>query len=362
VETVNPVFWRDRKVLITGHTGFKGAWLSIWLQSAGARVAGYSLDPPTSPNLFELANVGQGMESVIGDIRDVERLAGVLKRFQPEIVIHMAAQALVRRGYRHPVATFDVNVVGTACLLEAIRQTDGVKVGILVTSDKCYQAAENSGAFKETDALGGSDPYSSSKACAELVIAAYRSSYFNRSGGQSALLASVRAGNVIGGGDWAEERLVPDVVRAIAAGRAVAIRHPHAIRPWQHVLEPLGGYLLLAEKLFQDGSVFEGAWNFGPPEEDSKPVDAVVQRIVKLWGEGADWLLDGGQHPQETKVLKLDCRKAQQHLGWKPRWQLEQALEATVTWYKGHLQGQNVRDLALQQLDSYQSLAMEAAR
>ena len=359
---MNPVFWRGRKVLITGHTGFKGAWLSIWLQSVGALVAGYSLDPPTSPNLFDLANVGQGMESVIGDIRDVERLAGMMKRFQPEIVIHMAAQALVRKGYRHPVATFDVNVVGTACFLEAIRQTEGVKVGILVTSDKCYQAAENFGAFKETDPLGGNDPYSSSKACAELVIAAYRCSYFNRPGGQRSLLASVRAGNVIGGGDWAEERLVPDVVRAIAAGRAASIRNPHAIRPWQHVLEPLGGYLLLAEKLFQEGSAFEGAWNFGPLEGDSKPVEAVVQRIMELWGDGTGWILDGSQHPLETKVLRLDCRKAQERLAWKPRWQLEQALEATVTWYKGQMQGQNVRDLALGQLDSYQSLAMEETR
>lgn len=359
---MNPAFWRGKKVLITGHTGFKGAWLSLWLQSAGVRVAGYSLDPPTSPNLFELAQVGQGMESVTGDIRDIERLAGTMRRFRPEIVIHMAAQALVRRGYRHPLATFDVNVVGTACFLEAVRQTEGVKVGIVVTSDKCYQIAESSAAFKETDALGGNDPYSSSKACAELVIAAYRSSYFNRPGGQSPLLASVRAGNVIGGGDWAKDRLVPDVVRAITAGRAVAIRNPHAIRPWQHVLEPLGGYLLLAERLFQEGSAFAGAWNFGPLEEDAKPVEAVVQRIVELWGDGAGWVLDGNQHPQETKVLRLDCKKAQQRLGWKPRWRLEQALATTVTWYKGHLQGQNVREIALEQLDSYQSLAMEATR
>lgn len=353
-------FWRDKRVLVTGHTGFKGAWLSLWLQGLGARVVGYALEPPTSPNLFEQAGVGQGMQSVCGDIRDARHLAKTMDGCKPEIVFHLAAQALVRQGYQEPVATFDVNVVGTACFLEAVRQTAGIKAGIVVTSDKCYQTSESSAAFKETDALGGDDPYSSSKACAELVIAAYRSSYSNRPGEHGPQLASVRAGNVIGGGDWAQDRLVPDLVRAIKAGRAVAIRNPHAIRPWQHVLEPLAGYLLLAERLFRHGTEFVGAWNFGPLDEDNKPVEAVVQRIVKLWGDGAGWVLDGDQHPHEAEVLRLDCRKARERLGWRPRWRLEQALKATVAWYKAYLQGENVRDLTIEQLGSYQRLAMRA--
>jgi CDP-glucose 4,6-dehydratase len=302
------------------------------------------------------------MQSVIGDIRDVKHLMRTIDAHRPEIVFHMAAQALVRPGYQDPIATFDVNVIGTACLLEAIRQTAGVKAVVVVTSDKCYQNAENSIPHKETDVLGGDDPYSSSKACAELVLAAYRSSYFNVSSVQAPIVASVRAGNVIGGGDWAENRLLPDIIRAIMEGRAVAIRNPHAIRPWQHVLEPLAGYLLLAERLCQEGSSFAGAWNFGPFAEDAKCVEAVVKRVVELWGEGAGWVLDPGQHPHESKVLKLDSTKAQQHLGWKPQWQLDRAVEATVAWYKAYLRGQNLRDVVLDQVESYQSVAMEAAR
>jgi len=359
---VNPTFWRDKKVLITGHTGFKGAWLSLWLQSAGAHVTGYSLAPPTSPNLFEQANVGQGMQSVIGDIRDAEHLKQTMDRYRPGIVFHLAAQALVRRGYQHPVATFDVNVVGTACLLEAVRQAGGVNAVVVVTSDKCYQNTENSVAYKEADVLGGNDPYSSSKACAELVVAAYRSSFGNGSSTQAPEMASVRAGNVIGGGDWAEDRLLPDIMRAIMEGRPVAIRNPHAIRPWQHVLEPLGGYLLLAERLCREGGKFAGAWNFGPFAQDAEPVEAVVRQVVALWGDGASWVLDAGPHPHESKVLKLDCTKAQEHLGWKPCWRLEQALEATVSWYKAYLGGQNLRDVVLEQLASYQSKALSAVR
>jgi CDP-glucose 4,6-dehydratase len=359
---VNPNFWRRKTVLITGHTGFKGAWLSLWLQSLGAHVSGYSLDPPTTPNLFELAKVGDGMQSVIGDIRDVKHLMHTIEAYRPEIVFHMAAQALVRRGYQQPIATFDVNVIGTACLLEAIRQTAGVKAVVVVTSDKCYENVENSVTHKETDVLGGNDPYSSSKACAEMVVAAYRSSYFNVSRPPAPILASVRAGNVIGGGDWAEDRLVPDIIRAIMEGRAVAIRNPRAIRPWQHVLEPLAGYILVAERLCQEGSSFAGAWNFGPFEEDGKCVEEVVQQVVELWGDGARWVLDPGHHPNESQVLRLDSTKAQQGLGWKPHWRLDQAVEATVAWYKAYLRGQNLRAVAIDQVDLYQSAAMGAAR
>jgi CDP-glucose 4,6-dehydratase len=355
-------FWRDKAVLITGHTGFKGAWLSLWLQSLGARLVGYSLEPPTSPSLFEQANVGEGMQSVIRDIRDANHLKQAIERYQPEIVFHLAAQALVRRGYQQPVVTFDVNVVGTACLLEAVRLAGGVRAVVVVTSDKCYQNTKNSAAYKETDILGGNDPYSSSKACAEMVVGAYRSSYRNLSSAHCPAMASVRAGNVIGGGDWAGDRLLPDIMRAIIERRPVAIRNPRAIRPWQHVLEPLGGYILLAERLCHEGADFAGAWNFGPLEQDAKPVEAVVRRVVELWGDGASWTLDSNQHPHECEVLKLDCTKAQQHLGWKPRWPLDRALEATVAWYKAYLRGENLRDIVLDQLESYQSLAFGAVR
>lgn len=359
---MDPTFWRDRNVLITGHTGFKGAWLSLWLQSLGARVAGYALVPPTSPNLFEQAGVGQGMQSVIGDIRDIEHLKETIDLYRPEIVFHLAAQSLVRRGYQQPLTTFDVNVMGTACLLEAVRQVEGIKAVVIVTSDKCYQNAENSVAYRETDVLGGNDPYSSSKACAELVVAAYRSSYTNRSEAQAPAMASARAGNVIGGGDWAEDRLLPDIMRAIIEGRPVAIRNPNAIRPWQHVLEPLGGYLLLAERLHRDGAEFAGAWNFGPFEQDAETVETVVRRVVALWGREASWALDPGFHPHESKVLKLDCTKAKQRLGWRPSWRLDQALRATVIWYKAYLRNENLRDVALEQIGSYQSSALSTAQ
>ena len=356
---MNPIFWQDKSVLITGHTGFKGAWLSLWLQTVGARVTGYSLPPATTPNLFELASVGSGMQSVTGDIRDFENLKQTIERCKPEIVFHMAAQSLVRRGYQYPIETFDVNVLGTACLLEAIRGREGVRAVVVVTSDKCYQNVENGVGYSEVDILGGSDPYSCSKACAELVTAAYRSSYFADS--KQTTLASVRAGNVIGGGDWAEDRLLPDIMRAFVEGKPVAIRNPRAIRPWQHVLEPLRGYMLLAERLYRDGAEFGGAWNFGPVEEDAKTVESVLDRVVELWGDGACWVPDSVQHPSESKILKLNCSKAQQRLGWRPYWGLDQALEATVSWYKAHLRGQNLRDITLGQLESFQGVTMGAA-
>jgi CDP-glucose 4,6-dehydratase len=361
-KAMDPHFWQEKSVLITGHTGFKGAWLSLWLSSLGARVTGYSLRPPTSPSLFELASVSADMESVIGDIRDFEHLKQTLQSARPEIVFHMAAQALVRRGYRSPIETYHTNVLGTVHLLEAVRHTEGIKAALVVTSDKCYENTEQHDAFKETDALGGRDPYSSSKACAELVTAAYNSSFFTSLHSASTAVASVRAGNVIGGGDWAEDRLLPDLIRAIIAGERVVIRNPHAIRPWQHVLEPLGGYLLLAERLCHDGRQFAGAWNFGPSGNDTKTVEEVVRRVLELWDEGAGWVQDASPQPHESGVLRLDCAKALQHLGWKPQWNIDQALAATVAWYKAYASGENVRRVALQQIDSYQNLIAEAAK
>jgi CDP-glucose 4,6-dehydratase len=272
----------------------------------------------------------------------------------------MAAQALILRGYQEPVETFDVNVVGTAKVLESVRQTGGVKALVIVTTDKCYQVGKNSAAFKETDALGGADLYSSSKACAELVVAAYRSSYCDPLFSQLPPVATARAGNVIGGGDWAPDRLLPDIIRAIMENKPVAIRNPHSIRPWQHVLEPLGGYLLLAERLWQDGSQFAEAWNFGPLGE-AESVGEVVSRVINLWGDGASWVQDVTQFPHETEVLRLDCTKAQERLGWKPRWRLSQALEATVAWYKAYVQGKDIRKVIFDQLESYQDLIVGTA-
>lgn len=357
---MNPSFWRRKKVLITGHTGFKGSWLSLWLQSVGADVIGYALEPTTSPNMFEQTEVGQGMESVIGDIRDSDHLGQTIKHYRPPIVFHMAAQALVRKGYQQPTGTFDVNVRGTSCLLDAVRQSRGVRAVVVVTSDKCYRNSDLSRPFKETDELGGYDPYSSSKACAELVVAAYRSSFFSLPHGEPCHVATVRAGNVIGGGDWADDRLLPDTVRAIIGGKPLAIRNPKAIRPWQHVLEPLGGYLLLAEKLWDKGRDYAEAWNFGPLEDDTKPVEHIIKRVIELWGEGCKWSWDQSQHPPESEVLRLDCTKARQRLQWEPRWRLEETLKMTVGLYKASLENGNMRAAALRQIESYQDSRVES--
>ncbi len=332
--------------------------MSLWLSSLGARVTGYALDPPTNPSLFECANVQNQVESVIGDICDQEFLRKTIDRHQPELVFHLAAQSLVLRGYETPVETFEVNVLGTAKVLEVLRQVNCTKVLVVITTDKCYQIGENSAAFVETDVLGGIDPYSSSKACAELLVAAYRSSYWKDSSSNGPSVATARAGNVIGGGDWATDRLIPDMVRATMQGKPVVIRNPLAIRPWQHVLEPVGGYLLLAEKLWDEGERFAEAWNFGPLGDSASVVD-VVEQVIHLWGEGPAWVQDAKHFPHETTSLKLDCNKAVKHLGWKPRWELRQALEATVEWYKAYLRGDNVRDICFDQLEAYQGLIAE---
>ncbi|MCE1229465.1 MAG: CDP-glucose 4,6-dehydratase [Firmicutes bacterium] len=352
---MNPDFWRGKRVLVTGHTGFKGSWLCLWLESLGAQVVGYALAPPTTPSLFDVAQVGQGLESHIGDVRDLEHLAQVVAAARPEIVFHLAAQPLVRYSYQEPVETYSVNVMGTVHLLEAVRRASGVKAVVAITTDKCYENREWAWGYRESDPMGGHDPYSSSKGCAELAIAGYRRSFFasEKEASSGVAVASARAGNVIGGGDWASDRLIPDMIRAFSAGQPVVIRNPHATRPWQHVLEPLRGYLMLAERLWEDGQPYAEGWNFGPSDEDVQPVGWIVQRLTDLWGEGAHWRLDQGRHPHEATFLKLDCSKAKAHLHWHPRWDLPTALERIVAWHKAFQRGEAMRAFTLQQISDY---------
>ncbi len=353
---MNVAFWHGKRVLLTGHTGFKGSWLSLWLQSMGAKVVGYALTPPTNPSLFEVANVSSGMTSIIGDIRDLATLQKVFAEHRPEIVIHMAAQPLVRYSYLEPVETYSTNVMGTVNLLEAIRQTKSVKAVVNVTTDKCYENREWAWGYRENEAMGGFDPYSSSKGCAELVTAAYRDSYFHpeKYHEHGVAIATGRAGNVIGGGDWAEDRLIPDTMRAIVSGQPVNIRNPHSIRPWQHVLEPLSGYLLLAQRLYEEGPAFAEAWNFGPNDDDAKPVDWILDKLTKTWGEGAGWQLDKGEHPHEAHYLKLDCSKAKSRLQWQPKWSLATAIEEICVWHKAHTAEADMQAMCLHQIKQYE--------
>lgn len=349
---VNPAFWRDKKVLLTGHTGFKGSWLSLWLQSMGAKLTGFALQPPTEPALFNQANVAEAMNSVIGDIRDYEALFNAVKTCQPEIIIHMAAQPLVRYSYQTPIETYATNVMGTVHLLEAARQVGGVKAIVNVTTDKCYENKEWAWGYREHEPMGGYDPYSNSKGCSELVTSAYRQSYFQTT---ATALASARAGNVIGGGDWAQDRLVPDILRAFEHNQAVIIRNPHSTRPWQHVLEPLSGYLVLAQQLYLQGQTFAEGWNFGPKDEDAQPVQWIVEHMVQLWGKNAQWQLDAGQHPHEAHYLKLDISKAKSQLGWQPRWTLAEALDKIVEWHSHWLAGGNAQTKCLEHIRAYQN-------
>jgi CDP-glucose 4,6-dehydratase len=349
-------FWNDKTVFMTGHTGFKGSWLALWLQSLGARVVGYALAPPSNPNLFDAAGVAEGMVSLYGDIRNLAPMQSVMAEQRPEIVIHMAAQSLVRYSYQHPVETYATNVMGTVNVLEAVRHVPEVKAVVVITSDKCYENREWDWGYRENEPMGGYDPYSNSKGCAELVTSAYRQSFFNKMGNPVAV-ASARAGNVIGGGDWAEDRLIPDMVRAVSLRRPVVIRNPHAIRPWQHVLEPLSGYLLLARRLYEEGAAYAEGWNFGPREEDAKEVQWIVERFTELWGDGATWGRDQAEHPHEARYLKLDCSKARNRLSWQPRWTLAQALEHVATWHKAHLEGKNMREFSLGQIRTYSGVA-----
>lgn len=355
---VNPAFWKGKRILLTGHTGFKGSWMSLWLQSLGAEVAGYALAPPTNPSLFELADIGQGMRGIIGDMRDPEHLLRIFAEHKPEIVFHMAAQPLVRYSYSAPVETYAVNVMGTVHLLEAVRATPGVKAVVNITTDKCYENREWVWGYRENDPMGGYDPYSNSKGCAELVSSAYRSSFFNANDYKKhgVALATVRAGNVIGGGDWAVDRLIPDMLAAFEQGKSVVIRNPHAIRPWQHVLEPLRGYLTLAERLFERGPDYAEGWNFGPNDEDAKPVGWILEKMAELWPGEAKWQIDAGEHPHEANYLKLDISKARSRLNWHPALRLEEALKLIVEWSAKRRSGANVRDLTLAQIHSYQTL------
>jgi CDP-glucose 4,6-dehydratase len=352
---VKAEFWQGKRVFVTGHTGFKGGWLCLWLQRMGAEVVGYSLPAPEGPNLFTQADVAAGMDSRLGDLRDLDALSAAVTGAEAEIVFHLAAQSLVHRGYAEPLETYSTNVLGTAHLLEAVRRSPATRAVVSVTSDKCYENREWAWAYRENEALGGRDPYSSSKGCAELVTAAYRRSYFAPGDGRHpAAVASARSGNVIGGGDWADDRLLPDLVRAILGGRPALIRMPDAIRPWQHVLEPLRGYLDLAQRLFEDGDAFGSAWNFGPDLRDARPVRWIADRIVELWGGDAAWELDSVVRPPEAHYLKLDCAKAQAELGWLPALPLDAALEWLVGWYRGFARKQDLRALTLEQIAAYE--------
>jgi CDP-glucose 4,6-dehydratase len=348
--------YRDRKVLVTGHTGFKGSWLCIILNELGAEVSGYALNPPTSPSMYELAMVNETIHSFIGDIRDYDLLESVLKKIEPEIVIHMAAQPLVKESYRNPIETYSINVMGTVHLFEACRQTPSVKAVVNVTTDKCYENNEWLWGYRENEPMGGYDPYSSSKGCSELVTAAYRTSFFSSSEDDEhnkIAIASARAGNVIGGGDWAADRLIPDFIRGISQKEKIKIRSPFAIRPWQHVLEPLSGYLGLAEKLFSDGQHYAGAWNFGPDDQDAKNVEWVIETLCELWGGSAQYEIDKQPHPHEASYLKLDCSKAKAELNWLPRWDIRTALKSVVEWNKALLSKEKMRIVTEQQIQKY---------
>lgn len=348
-------FWADRRVLVTGHTGFKGSWLSLWLHSMGARVTGLALPPPTSPSLFERARVDTGMQSILGDIRDQDQVQAAFAAARPEVVFHLAAQPLVRYSYEAPVETYSTNVMGTVHVLDAARHSPGLRAVVNITSDKCYDNREWAWGYRENDTLGGYDPYSNSKGCAEMVTAAYRNAFFNAAADDhhAAVIASVRAGNVIGGGDWAQDRLIPDILRAIGSGGPVRIRNPHAIRPWQHVLEPLAGYLMLAERLVDEGSRWGKAWNFGPGDADARSVEWIVGQVTQLWGEGARWEPDTDPQAHEARYLRLDCSRARQELGWKPRWDLRRALHAIVDWHRQDFAGSDLRTFTLRQIADY---------
>ncbi len=349
--TVAPAFWKGKKVFLTGHTGFKGSWLSLWLQGMGAQVKGFALTPPTMPALFDEARVGEGMQSEIGDIRDLQAVIESMTTFDPDIVIHMAAQPLVRLSYREPVETYATNVMGTLHVLEAARKCLNLKAIVNVTTDKCYENQEWEWGYRENEPMGGYDPYSNSKGCVELLTSAYRKSFFSSE--TSAALASARAGNVIGGGDWAEDRLIPDILRAVEKNNPVIVRNPRATRPWQHVLEPLSGYLVLAQHMWEQGHAFAQGWNFGPRDEDARPVEWILNHMVEAWGDGASWQLDNDPQPHEARYLKLDISKACAHLHWTPTWDLETTLVHIVNWQRAWLRGEDMRTRCMDEINSY---------
>ena len=356
---IDESFWRGKRVFLTGHTGFKGSWLAIWLQELGAEVTGYSLAPTTHPSLFDVADVATGMVSVVGDIRDLPHLTQAMRASRPEIVLHLAAQPIVRRSYVDPVETYSTNVMGLVNLFEAIRTVGGVRACVNVTSDKCYENREWSYGYREIDAMGGYDPYSSSKGCAELVTSAYRRSFFSERGQPSFVaLASGRAGNVIGGGDWAPDRLIPDILRAIEEKRPVLIRNPMAVRPWQHVLEPLSGYLMLAERLMSERAEdYAQGWNFGPASDDTRPVEWIVERMIDQWGDGASWRRDTASGPHEAHFLSLDCLKAHRELGWRPVWNIGEAIEKIIEWHRSFVARADMQKCCKFQIGQYCEMA-----
>ena len=352
---IDKKFWSGKKVFLTGHTGFKGSWLSLLLHKLGAQVTGYALQPPTNPSLFEQCRIDKLVESIIGDVCDFEHLKRAMSAVEPEIVIHMAAQPLVRESYRIPVETYMTNVMGTVHLLEAVRGCSSICAVVNVTTDKCYENKEWYWGYRENEPMGGYDPYSNSKACSELVTSSYRSSYFNSQCDDKygVALASARAGNVIGGGDWAKDRLIPDCIQALLNNEIIRIRNPVAIRPWQHVLEPLSGYLTLSQQLYQYGNAFAEGWNFGRDDYDSKPVEWIVNKLCEKWGDGAAYQIDKGDHPHEAHYLKLDCSKAKSVLNWRPRWHLEHALDKIIEWTYAYQNQADLRSVCLKQIDEY---------
>jgi len=353
---INSAFWNGKRVFLTGHTGFKGSWLSLWLQSMGSELHGLALNPPTTPALFDEARVGAGMQSTIGDIRDYDTVLARMKYCQPDIVIHMAAQPLVRYSYQAPIETYATNVMGTVHVLEAARHVGTVKAIVNVTTDKCYENKEWLWGYREDEPMGGYDPYSNSKGCSELVTSAYRRSFFHES---NVAVASARAGNVIGGGDWATDRLIPDILSAFEKSKPVTIRNPHATRPWQHVLEPLSGYLVLAEQLYIEGQVFAEGWNFGPRDEDARSVQWIVEHMVEAWGNGASWQMDATNQPHEANYLKLDISKARARLNWSPTWSLRTALEKITDWHQCWLNKGDVQSKCLEQITNYQTIKFD---
>ena len=350
---VDPVFWEDKKVFLTGHTGFKGSWLSLWLSSMGAKVTGYALAPNTTPSLFNVLDIDSLIEtSHIADIRDLPTLQKAMTQAEPDVAIHLAAQPLVRNSYANPVETYATNVMGTVHVLESSRSIKSVRATVVVTSDKCYENREREAGYREDEAMGGFDPYSSSKGCAELVTSAYRQSYFtNHTQGNQ--IASARAGNVIGGGDWSEDRLIPDAIKAFEASQPLMIRNPLATRPWQHVLEPLSGYLILAQALYGHSCAFASAWNFGPNDNDNRTVQEVAELMISQWDKTARWKKEGSEQPHEAHLLKLDCSKARSQLGWFPKWNLELATQKIVQWQKAYQAKENMQAVSLAQINRY---------
>ncbi|MFN0279621.1 MAG: CDP-glucose 4,6-dehydratase [Pyrinomonadaceae bacterium] len=346
-------FWKGKRVLVTGHTGFKGSWLSFWLSALGADVCGFALKPDTQPSLFENLRIGEQIRSVIGDIRDLNAFEKLVTEFRPDVIFHLAAQSLVRRSYREPVDTYSTNLLGTVHVLEAIRKVGDVGAAVIVTTDKVYENEERELGYVESDRLGGFDPYANSKACAEMAVAAYRSSFFGAGG---TLVATARAGNVIGGGDWSEDRLLPDVFRSLIFGEPLTIRNPSSVRPWQHVLDPLSGYVMLAERLFNGDTKCADAWNFGPSDEDAREVSWILNEIKGIWDGGVTWTVANDDEPHESHLLKLDSSKARSELQWTPKLALSDAVRLTAEWYRGFKNGEDAADLTRQQIEVFEGI------